>query len=159
MKSVVVYETEYGNTRRIAEVIAEELKTTGPVEMKNVREAPLAFPADVGLLVVGGPTQMHGVSARLRAELDAMPNRSLTGFVAEAFDTRKRGPHFLTGSASAGIARRLRKAGATLVLKPASFLVEDTRGPLAAGEVERARTWASELIAAVPSALAATMAV
>ena len=64
-----------------------------------------------------------------------------------AFDTRANGPMFLTGSASRGISRRLRKNGFSELLEPESFIVEDMDGPLTAGEIERARHWGQALAA------------
>ncbi len=63
---------------------------------------------------------------------------------AAAFDTRMSGPPTFTGRASKGIARRLRKHGASLVAPPMSFLVtKETH--LEADEEERARAWGDEL--------------
>ena len=63
---------------------------------------------------------------------------------AAAFDTRGDAKAALTGSAARGIARRLRRRGYEVVGME-SFLVDDTEGPLADGELERARAWANEL--------------
>ena len=61
MSALVVYESVYGNTRAVAEAIAEGLAPLGEVELRPVHEA-----GDVGeaeLLVVGGPTHMHGLTS------------------------------------------------------------------------------------------------
>jgi hypothetical protein len=50
----------------------------------------------------------------------------------------------VTGAAARGIARRLRRRGYQVV-GDESFLVEDAEGPLADGELERARAWGAEL--------------
>ena len=63
---------------------------------------------------------------------------------AAAFDTRAHGSPLLTGAASHGIARRLRRHGYTL-LETESFVVNGTEGPLAEGELERAREWGGRL--------------
>lgn len=147
MHVVVVYDSEYGNTRQVAEVIAAELTTAGDVQVENVHEADLDLPPDTGLLVVGGPTQVHGISRRLREQLSGLPKQALTGVVAEAFDTRAQGPRLLTGAASAGIGRMLKSKGAALGGEPQSFVVLGKEGPLADGELERARLWARAVIA------------
>lgn len=152
MRSVVIYDSEYGNTRQIAEVVAAELRTTGDVEVENVHEVDLGLPlpADTDLLVVGGPTQIHGISSRLRAQLAAIPEQALCGMVVEAFDTRAHGPRLLTGAASGGIAKALKRKGATPGGEPESFIVLDKEGPLAEGELERARLWARSILARMP---------
>jgi|GEM_PF-6336579 len=57
------------------------------------------------------------------------------------FDTRvkERG---VPGSAARGAARRLRRLGLSEATRPESFWVTDTRGPLVAGETDRAHAWA-----------------
>jgi hypothetical protein len=51
----------------------------------------------------------------------------------------------VTGSAAKGIAKRLRQDGYELVAEPESFVVDDSDGPLHAGELERARAWGRSL--------------
>ena len=63
---------------------------------------------------------------------------------AATFDTRLDKSPWISGAAARGIARRLRRLGID-VIDTESFLVEDTEGPLAAGELERARAWGAEL--------------
>jgi hypothetical protein len=63
---------------------------------------------------------------------------------AAAFDTRADKPRVLTGAASKGIARRLRRQGIDVV-SAESFRVKGSEGPLVAGEIDRARAWGAEL--------------
>jgi flavodoxin len=159
MKSVVIYDSQYGNTRQIAEAIAAELKAAGRVEVENARMGTVELPSDLELLVAGGPTQAHGMTRPLRAQLDMLTSRRLEGVAAATFDTRARGPRFLTGAASRGIARRLAGTGARLVVEPESFLVDGKEGPLAEGELERARAWARTVLAELaPRPMAAEVA-
>ncbi len=165
MNTAVVYESIYGNTRAVAEAIAEGL---GDVEVLAVGEAA-ARTLDVDLLLVGGPTHMHGIAtARSRqmavagAEEDgdthvepgAAEGPGLRGWLrdlphvdharAATFDTRLDRSPWLTGVAARGIARRLRRHGYD-VISTQSFLVQDAEGPLERGELVRARAWAEEL--------------
>jgi hypothetical protein len=66
------------------------------------------------------------------------------GVCAAAFDTRMGGRRALTGSASHGIARRLHRRGYE-VISTDSFVVKRSEGPLADGELERARAWGARL--------------
>lgn len=165
MSVLVVYESMYGNTHAVADAIAEGIG--GEAEVRSVHDVG-SLPADLDLLVVGGPTHMHGLSsgmsrkmsvtaakedghasiepsategAGLRAWLHSLGTASCH---AAAFDTRlDRSPH-LTGSAARGISRRLRHHGYE-VAATASFFVDDGEGPLADGELDRARAWGTEL--------------
>jgi hypothetical protein len=56
--ALVVVESMWGNTRAVADVVAAGLGHQCPV--LDVSEAPAALPADLRLLVVGGPT--HALS-------------------------------------------------------------------------------------------------
>ena len=166
MKTLVIYESLYGNTREIAEAVAEGLGETAEVEVHAVAETPPAEVAGVDLLVVGGPTHVHGMSSRLSrkaAAEDAKTKPELEPDVegpalrdwfdglgktdrgrAAAFDTRLGKPKLITGSAAKGIAHRLRRHGYDVVAD-VSFVVDDSVGPLHEGERERAREWGREL--------------
>lgn len=165
MNAVVVYESVYGNTRAIAEAIAEGLGDAAVVPVSK------AGVPQCDLLVVGGPTHMHSLtSARSRSaavvagqedgahiEAEATDEPGLrtwlrelpdaAGARAATFDTRIDKAPWLTGVASRGIARRLSHRGYDIVATE-SFLVTDSEGPLGEGELERARAWGAELAAA-----------
>jgi hypothetical protein len=166
MRTLIVFESMYGNTRAVAEAIAEELGGSA-VGVHKAGDPP----AGLDLLIVAGPTHMHGMTTAggrrmaadaakedghaevepdategpgLRRWLRALPPGA--GAHAAAFDTRlDRNPH-LTGSAARGITRRLKHAGYR-VIGTESFFVEDSEGPLAEGELERARAWAAGIAA------------
>jgi Flavodoxin len=166
MIALVVYESVYGNTRAVAEAIAEGL---GDAKLMSVHEAA-AHPERPALLVVGGPTHMHGLAtsrsrqAGARAEGTAHVEPDATeepglrdwlrdlregdGDKAAAFDTRLDKSAWLTGAAAHGIARRLSHLGYDVVGSE-SFLVEDSPGPLSEGELDRAREWGRRLAAGV----------
>src|SRR5262245_6423175 len=130
MRTVVVYESQYGNTAEVARAIAAELESLGPVDLCVIQEQmpPLNGAA---LLVVGGPTQGHGVSKVFHAALEGLDSDSLQGVLGAAFDTRLKWPKWLSGSAADGLARQLERKGAHLLAAPATFLVQGREGPLA----------------------------
>src|SRR6202521_2972509 len=123
MESLVVYDSKFGNTRKLAEAIADGLRGAGSVRLMGLDKA---LPTDLGivdLLVVGGPTQMRGMSARIRQFVDLIQTRSATGMVAATFDTRFRLPATLSGSAARQVARKLRRAGIRGLILPQRFFV------------------------------------
>jgi flavodoxin-like protein len=157
MRSLVVYESWFGNTQRIAEKIAAALAEAGEVEVLSVDD-PLPSLADVDLVVLGAPTHVHGLSgARSRkAALDQRGGEGEVGIGARGwigrlpagsgprlavFDTRAHKSELLVGSAAHGMARRLRRRGYRLFGEPESFFVEGTEGPLEESELERAWWW------------------
>ncbi|MBJ7455922.1 MAG: flavodoxin family protein [Thermoleophilia bacterium] len=166
MTALVVYESMFGNTHTVAERIARGL---GGATLVAVAEATAEAIAAADLVVVGGPTHVHGmVSDRTREgarQQAAEPGSGLTldpdaegptlrdwfdGLAlpaecrAAAFDTRVHGPAPLTGRASRGIAKRLERHGATLVAPPESFFVERDNH-LSEGEADRAEAWGASL--------------
>lgn len=174
MRTLVVYESMYGNTHAVAEHIAAPLRDSGAVLVVPVRDVTHALVDTVDLLVVGGPTHAHSLpskqSRKGAKEAAAKPDSALEldpdatgpglrdwfhelaagrGKACAAFDTRFAGPPLLTGRASRGIARRLHHHGYVLVTDPESFLV-DKSNQLLAGEAERAEQWGA-LIASTRS--------
>ncbi|MBW0133898.1 flavodoxin family protein [Pseudonocardia abyssalis] len=164
MDALVVVESMFGDTRRIADAVALGLGERVHARVLQVGD-PDAVRAAGGadLLVVGGPTHAFGLSrpatrraaaeqgapgateVGLREWLAALPPAS-AGRTAAAFDTRADRPR-LPGSAASAAARRLRRAGYAVVARPESFRVTATPGPLVAGEEERARVWGVNLVA------------
>jgi len=147
MQTLVIYDSKYGNTEKIAEAIGRgigsvsEVRVTSTVEATEALEA-LASPPD--LVLVGGPTQNHGPSAGLRLFVQNLP-AAVRGVPVACFDTRYRGPMLLMGSAAAGAAKALAKTGAEIVAPPESFFIM-RHGPmpqhtLEAGEITRAEAW------------------
>ena len=154
MQTVVIYDSRFGNTERIAEAIARGAARFGAVQVVSTADAagvagPLAEQPD--LLLLGGPTHKRGPSPAMRAFIDALPG-PLRGIPAASFDTRYRGPLFLMGSAAAGVAKVLAKSGAQPVAPPESFFMERggpmERQQLEPGEVERVEQWGAAVAAA-----------
>lgn len=178
LRAAVVYESMYGNTHAVAAAIALGLDPSGRVPVIPVTLADRDLLERLDLVVVGGPTHGHGMTRpntrKAAVDAAAKAGRLLAGdapgpdagmrewldelsphpVMAAAFDTRMRAPSFLTGRASVGIGRRLRRAGGAAILPPCSFFV--TRDEtLAEGEEERARNWGAQLAALAAARLQA----
>ena len=172
MRALIVYESLYGNTHVVANHIADGLRNGYEVTVVPVTEATIEMVNEADLLVVGGPTHIHGMSTdssrKAAADAAGKPGSGLAlepdsvgpglrdwlheigdghGAPAAAFDTRLDGPQILTGRASLGIAHRLRRHGYRLVLSPESFLVSK-HSALIDGETDRAQEWGTTLAAA-----------
>jgi flavodoxin len=141
MKSLVVYESGYGNTERLARAIAEALHEHGEARVAPVGGVSELRAGEVDLLVVGAPTQLHGLPDGMREMLEGVPKGKLRGVRALAFDTRYHGPRLIRGSAARDIAGLLRNLGCRLLASPESFFVKGEEGPLEPGEEYRAQAW------------------
>lgn len=155
MQSVVIYDSKFGNTERIADAIARGLGTLGSALVMDTAEASgTNQQAVIGLdlVLLGGPTQRRAPSPALRSFMDALP-AGLRGVPAATFDTRYRGSTWIMGSAAAEAAKVLRKAGSAVVAPPESFFIGRggplERQALEAGEIERAEAWGRAVGASV----------
>ncbi|MEX0664661.1 MAG: flavodoxin domain-containing protein [Acidimicrobiia bacterium] len=179
MKAVVVYESMYGNTHAIADAIGRGLEHTADVTVVAVHDVDAALMQGADLVVVGGPTHVHGMSraSTREAAVDAA-EKPESGLImdpgadgdgvrewldsigrldtrAAAFDTRLDAPAPLTGRASKGIAHKLRQHGCELVADPESFLVtKETH--LEPDEEAHARRWGATLAAKLREDASAT---
>jgi Flavodoxin domain len=180
MKALVVYESMFGNTRKIAESIAHGLGEFADVRIVGVAAQPVPEVKDVDLVVVGGPTHAWSMArARTRKTAPSYANKPGSGLrlepgadqaqgvrewltsltdmpvAAAAFDTRINKPPIFTGRASKAIARSLTKHRAHLIADPESFLV-DSKSHLLPGEDERGRQWGRQLAQSASAALTQT---
>lgn len=144
MKTLVVYGTRYGNTEKIALAISTGLRSVGVVEMLTVEKAEAVRLRDFDLIVVGGPTEGHGVTDAVDAYIEEI-GEAFSGITVATFDTRLRWPKWMSGSAADSIARRLENFGAILIVPPASFIVTGKPVTLEPGELERAEAWGRAL--------------
>jgi hypothetical protein len=172
MRAVVVYESMYGNTHRIAEAIGAGLESAFDVRIVPVSHAGPEVIAEADLVVVGGPTHAHGMSrASTRKAAVQAADKPVGGLTVEpdalgpglrewfgslgnyqvraaAFDTRVHGPAALTGRAAKGVTHLLREHGFYVVAEPESFLVT-RKDRLEPREQDRARDWAAKLAAGI----------
>ena len=168
MKSVIVYESMFGNTDHIAHEIAHGLAHSGNHTMvADVREVGPADLAGSDLVVVGAPTHAFSLSRPSTREdavrqgadpshaafgvrewlvtLDAaFPVKAARPQVA-VFDTRVEKVRRLPGSAAKRAAKVLRAHGFEVVDRPTSFYVADVQGPTVPGEFDRAHAWGTRL--------------
>ncbi len=159
LRALVVYESMFGNTERLARAVARGLELEDfTVLVREVGEAGLDTAHDVDLLVVGAPTHAFSLSrASTRAEavrqgaasyreavglrewLESAPPGDGVGVAA--FDSRVSKVRRLPKAAGPRAARLARHRGYTLLSKPVGFTVDDIKGPLGPHELDRAEQW------------------
>lgn len=155
MKALVVFESFFGNTEKIARAVAEGLAAHCEVTVLRVADARPEQFKTFDLVVIGSPTRGFQPSDGTKALLKALPSGALQGVKVAAFDTRmdvkEVNNAFLTfmerifGYAAEPIGKALVKAGGTLVGKPQGYFVHGSEGPLWDGEIERAAAWGHDL--------------
>lgn len=148
MKALVVYDSVYGNTEKIARAIAGAIP--GEVKLLSVAKASPLKLGSIDLLVVGAPTQGGRATPAINQFLEGVSPAGIKGINVAAFDTRLSSRWVsVFGYAAGRIASVLEKKGGTLVAEPEGFFVEGTKGPLKKGELERAAGWAKGIATAI----------
>ncbi len=138
MKTLVVYDSLYGNTKQIAQAI-------GAASAGDVVHAGETKPTDVlglDLLIIGSPTQGGRPTPLIKEFIGRIPEATVKGTGMAVFDTRLSTKWVgLFGYAAGRIAGTLGAREATLVAPPEGFFVKGKEGPLKDGELERAAAW------------------
>jgi len=155
MKVLIVYDSVYGNTEKIARAIAGAITPSDGVKVLRAGEANPSELASIDLLIVGSPTHGGRPTPAIREFLSRIPANALKNVSVTSFDTRFQakdkgvGIRILVGvlSYAAGrIANTLKDKGGHLAAPPEGFIVEGNEGPLKEGELERAASWAKEIV-------------
>ncbi len=149
MKGIVIYDTTHGNTRIVAETIAETLKKSGmEVDVFYVKDVKKLKAKDYNFLVLGSPTRFGTMSFTVKGFLGRVKDKEWLNKPFAAFDTEN--PENLEKpewSAAEKIAAKLREKKMDQLLPVLKALVIDMKGPLQEGEIERARDYAGQLAA------------
>lgn len=166
MKVLVVYESMWGNTERVARAVASGLTEAPGVQVEIQEVSRSDVPGeDVDLVVAGGPTHAFSMTrpstradavtkgapagsrgTGLREWIDALPAGRHAAPLA-TFDTRVDKVRHLPGSAARSAAKAVRRHGYAVPAPPQSFYVRDMAGPLLDGELDRATAWGRQLVA------------
>ena len=155
MNILIVYDSYFGNTEKIALEIGKSFGDDIPV--KRPADVDTDSLTNLDLLVVGAPTRAFRPSDAIKAFLKELPNDSLKDVKIAAFDTRMDTQNIdnkilkfmagIFGYAAEPIAKGLAKKGGVLVGKPMGFIVLESEGPLKEGELERVADWVETLLA------------
>jgi hypothetical protein len=163
--AVVLYESWFGNSRRVAERVAVGLRAAGVrAQVFRLDQADSRAVDTADLLVLGGPTHAHSISnAATRIEArhwSEDPGKQLTletdpstpglrewleaaqpsARRFAAFSTRADLAELLSGSAAHSIRRRLHKKGWSVFSPDESFIVP-VSGNVVEEQLQRAESW------------------
>ena len=152
MKALVVYDSVFGNTEKIAQKIGESIDA----RVVKVTETGSSDLVDLDYLIVGSPTRAFNPTKDVTSFLNSLAPNSLKGVKIAAFDTRVSiedvNNAVLTfmakifGFADKPIEKKLEKKGGEKAQPGAGFIVLGNEGPLKEGELERATEWAKHIV-------------
>lgn len=158
MKTLVIYDTLYGNTGLLARVITNRLPEASLIHVDALTPDHL-HRAD--LIIVGSPSRGYNATKLLRSAFEAMPKQVLHGKSAAVFETRFKASRHMpkilryllqnTGWGDAKLDALLLRKGAKLISPLGIFYVMTQEGPLRDGETDKAEHWAKQIHAYVSS--------
>src|SRR4030067_2694831 len=152
MRSLIIYDSLYGNTEKIAKAIGDGI--SGEVKVLPANGVDFAELKGLNLLIAGSPTHGGRPSPAMQEFLNKIPADGLNGVKIAAFDTRFAYKDHGIGLkilmtvlnfAAGRIVDALKKKGGNQIIEPDGFFVEGKEGPLKDSELERAKTWAKEI--------------
>jgi menaquinone-dependent protoporphyrinogen IX oxidase len=148
MKGMVVYDSSYGNTRKIGETIAGTLKESGiEVDAFYVKDVKKLSVSDYNFLILGSPTKFGTMSFAVKSFLGKIKTAEWMNKSFAAFDTEN--PENIErkeGSAAEKIAEKLQEKQMNQLLPVLKAIVLGWKGPLKEGEIEKAKGFARELV-------------
>jgi flavorubredoxin len=144
-KALVVYDSVYGNTEKVAKALAAGLENGGAdvavAKVETVRSNELG---EFDLLCVGSPTHAWNASKPTKEFLERLKDlKGLTGKKAFAFDTKMKSR--LAGNAGGKIEGKLKDAGFTIIKSSKSAIVKSREGPLEENAEETFKQIGAEL--------------
>ena len=152
MKGIVIYDSSYGNTKKIAETIAETLKESEiKVDLSYVKKAKLDG-KDYEFIIVGSPTKWGTMSFTMKRFLGKIKSDEWANKPFAAFDTElpdnieKTETENKNWSAAEKIAEKLADKNMKQIIPVLKAVVLDKKGPLKDGEIERTKDYTKELV-------------
>jgi flavodoxin len=131
--ALVVYDSRYGNTFRIAEALTRGLQQVAGLTASchNASEVHGDLLEEADLIVIGGPTEYLSASQHIRDFFGRISGFDLKGKLGFAFDTHAPTP--FSGSASRLIEKDLRRLG-VVPLEPRHSALTRSVGTMAHGD-------------------------
>jgi len=148
LKILILYDTFYGNTEKLAYAIASALHEKNDVKVLKIKDFENEMLNGIELLIIGSPNKLCQPTRSILKTLRNMDVSLLKGLKYFIYDTRinnkKIKPGFIrslfinANHSSKKIARILDKKGAEMYNPPEGFYINGLTGPLLNGELERA---------------------
>lgn len=159
MKTLILYESFFGNTEEIAKIIFEIVNNEHQTYIKNVEEIDHSFLNDIDLLIAGSPTRAFNPTEKFVNFIKLLDSNALSGIKYAAFDTRIDKPDIdskflriavsFAGYAAKPISKLLKSKGGSEIIEPMGFFVKGEKGPLKEREKMKAEKWTREILSKI----------
>ncbi|MGB9676596.1 MAG: flavodoxin family protein [Candidatus Bathyarchaeales archaeon] len=148
VKALVVYESKYGNTKRVAETIVEGMKETGEVEssIKELKEVSLEKVAEYDVILIGSPNHFGGPTRGIKGFIDNLGKLRLKGKMFAVFDTYM-GKDF--EKAVKKMEKQICEKAPELkkIMNGFSIRVQGTKGPIVENELSKCKEFGRSIMA------------
>lgn len=156
MKGAVVYDTVFGNTKLVAEAIAEQIRADGhSATTLNLRKE-VPGPVQADFIFVGGPTRIKKMTRRVRRFVKKLDKNEWSNKPVVAFDTygppgktdeeRRKAEKWINPGAAGGMMEIGHKKGLKMYPSTLRCAVMDLKGPLEPDAFDKAKTFTHEFI-------------
>lgn len=161
LKAVIAVDSVYGNTAKVAEAVKEEIEKAGhEVELINL-SMKFRVPSKGDFLLVGSPTRIGKMTRKAKKFVKKLDVDAWAGKTVATFDThmpipedpkeRQKSMKWVEPGAAGKLSELARERGLKVHPSPLRCLVSGMKGPLATGEIEKAREYARQMISSPPS--------
>ncbi len=128
-KTLVLYDSLFGNTKKVAMSLSRGLEAGGlHVDSNSIENFEIGELNNYDIIGIGGPTHYHGASKNMKSFLKKIKNLRMEGKYGFAFETK--GEFKLAGSAAKRITRYLNKIKVKIIHPTITGIVLDQEGPL-----------------------------
>jgi flavorubredoxin len=143
---LVAFDSEYGNTEKVARALAKGMDARGlPTDCLNIKDLLFESMNDYALLGFGAPTQAFSASRRMKDFLAKLEGHNINHKPGFAFDTKLK--NRLSGSGGAYIEKKMAKIGFDIFEPHFSAIVKGKEGPLEEGSEENFEKIGAEIAA------------
>ncbi|MFX1316131.1 MAG: flavodoxin domain-containing protein [Promethearchaeota archaeon] len=128
-KALILYDSVYGNTKKIAMYLSRGLEAGGIfVDSSSIQNFSISEMKNYDVIGIGGPTHFHGISKNMKSFLSRIKHIKMEDKYGFAFETK--GEFRLAGSAAKQITRYLKKMNLKIIHPTITGIVLYDEGPL-----------------------------
>ncbi|MDH5376295.1 MAG: flavodoxin domain-containing protein [Candidatus Bathyarchaeota archaeon] len=143
---IVVYESKYGNTKRVAETIVEGMSEVERIEavLKEPKHVEPTEVLDYDVILIGSPNHIGGPTRGIRKFIDKLGKIGLEGKPGAVFDTYMGGDF---NKAVRKMEKRINEKvhGLKLITSGLSIKVGGTKGPIVEGELPKCKDFGKKI--------------
>ena len=152
VKVLVVYESEYGNTKLVAETIVDGMSTVEGLEtvVKELKEVDLNKISDYDTILIGSPNHYGGPTKAVKAFIDRLGRLHLNGKSFSVFDTYlgKKSDYFFEKAVKKMEKIMSENVPALKQIAPGlSIKVLGMKGPIVEGELPKCKEFGKKIAA------------